>query len=233
MAEPPSLLGGVHVTVACALPAVADPIVGAPGTVVTAAIVVLVSTAGAPACKDALRGREVCVALGHDGGVPVGVTPSHGGTDVGDNNPALGHPTMAAVIAVPKIVMLAEVSNSNWAQLRAVPTAPDAVRVTVTVGVVSVAPAGIWVIPVETSRYGKVGFGPPKPVKLVGVAGGGGLTAKGTLLCAVHPAWPATVHSVMLSAALPDGGRLALVPPVQLIGPEASALTYVDPAGIS
>jgi hypothetical protein len=33
MADPPSLAGAVHVTVACALPAEAVPIVGAPGTV--------------------------------------------------------------------------------------------------------------------------------------------------------------------------------------------------------
>jgi hypothetical protein len=33
IAEPPSLAGAVNVTVACAFPAVADPIVGAPGTV--------------------------------------------------------------------------------------------------------------------------------------------------------------------------------------------------------
>ena len=33
MAEPPLLAGAVNVTVACALPAVAVPIVGAPGTV--------------------------------------------------------------------------------------------------------------------------------------------------------------------------------------------------------
>ena len=32
-AEPPLLAGGVKVTVACALPAVAVPIVGAPGSV--------------------------------------------------------------------------------------------------------------------------------------------------------------------------------------------------------
>ena len=36
MAEPPSLAGAVQVTVACASPAVAVPMVGAPGAVVTA-----------------------------------------------------------------------------------------------------------------------------------------------------------------------------------------------------
>ena len=33
MGEPPSLAGAVQVTVACAVPAVAVPMVGAPGTV--------------------------------------------------------------------------------------------------------------------------------------------------------------------------------------------------------
>jgi hypothetical protein len=33
MAEPPLLAGAVNVTVACALPAVALPMVGAPGTI--------------------------------------------------------------------------------------------------------------------------------------------------------------------------------------------------------
>ena len=67
------------------------------------------------------------------------------------------------MIAVPNSVTLAAVSNSNCDQLTMVPAAPEAVRVTVRLGSVSVAPAGICVDPVVTSRYGKVGFGPAKP----------------------------------------------------------------------
>jgi hypothetical protein len=106
-------------------------------------MVVLVITGGAPYWRDAGSGRAVTAA-------PV-------------YRPALGHPSTSAVIELPKIVMFAAVLNSNWLQLRAVPVAPDAVRLTVTVGVVNVAPAGICVGPVETSMYGNVGLGPAKP----------------------------------------------------------------------
>ena len=44
MAEPPSIAGAVNATEACAFPAVAVPIVGAPGTVEATAIVVKVSS---------------------------------------------------------------------------------------------------------------------------------------------------------------------------------------------
>ena len=141
MAEPPLLAGAVQVTVADALPAVAVPIVGAPGAVATAAMVVLVSTGGAPYRRDAVSGRVV--SSGHDGGDPLGVFPSHGGVVVVLYNPALGHPMIVAVMDVPKSVMFAPVLNSNWAHLRTVPAVPDAVKVTVMPGVVNVAPAGI------------------------------------------------------------------------------------------
>jgi hypothetical protein len=185
-----------------------------------APIVVVVKTAGAPGWSEALSGRVVCVAFGHVGGVPVAATPSHvGGVPVGANNATLGHPTIFAETGEPKSVILAEVSNSNWDQFKAVPTAPDAVSVTVTVGVVSVAPASIGVLPVETSRYGNVGFGPPKPEKTPPVV------LRAALLCAVHPVWPAAVHKVMTSGALPEAGAPVPVPPVQVSGPEAAVLT--------
>jgi hypothetical protein len=44
IAEPPLLAGAVNVTVACPFPAVAVPIVGAPGTVEVTAIVIKVSS---------------------------------------------------------------------------------------------------------------------------------------------------------------------------------------------
>jgi len=131
------------------------------------------------------------------------------------------------LMELPKSVMLAAVLNSNCAQSRTVPTAPDAVRLTVVVGVVSTAPAGICAEPVETNRYGNVGFGPAKPEKTPPVVDGG------ALFDASHPVTAALVQSMIVSGALPEGGRLGLVPPAQVMGPEADALTKVDPDGIS
>jgi hypothetical protein len=131
MAEPPSLAGAVHVTVACALPAVAVPMVGAPGAVAAPVMVVLVMTGGAPYWRDAGSGRVVTAA-------PVYA-------------PVLGHPSTGTVREMEPRVMFAAVLNSNWLQLMTVPVAPDAVRLTVTDGVVNVAPDGICVGPVEIS----------------------------------------------------------------------------------
>src|SRR6516225_4033467 len=88
MVEPPSLLGAVHVTVAWALPPVAVPMVGAPGAVLAAEIVVLVNTGGGPdsrplsnvpaavpVASTAFNGRKVMV--GHE--PPLTVSPLHGG----------------------------------------------------------------------------------------------------------------------------------------------------------
>jgi hypothetical protein len=59
------------------------------------------------------------------------------------------------------------------------------------------------------------------------------VTASGLFDAAVHPVCPAAVHSVMTMAALPDAGMPLVVPPDQLKSPEAVALSYVAPAGIS
>ncbi len=75
-----------------------------------------------------------------------------------------GYPATAALIMLDPTVMLAFVSNSLCVQLTVVPPAP-AVRVTVALGSVSVEPAGIFVAPVDTSRYGN-GVLPRKVVEV-------------------------------------------------------------------
>jgi hypothetical protein len=169
--------GAVQVTVALASPAVAVPMVGAPGTVAAAAIVVLVSTGGA-AYAGAVGDGDVATTTA-------------------------GYPRAVALSVVPSAVKLAVVSNSLWVQLRSVPPAPEAVRVVVTSGSVSVDPPEISVAPVDPSRYGN-DVVPRKPLYTPEVVDG---VVYGV---AVQPVCPATVQYVIVSgnvvaAPPPDG----------------------------
>ena len=117
MAEPPSEAGAVQVTVTEPLAlAVAVPMVGAPGAVDAAVMVVVASGTGLAGGM----GDDELVA--EDGR---GVDPS-------------GQPCTDSDAEFPSTVMFAVVSNSLISATNEVPTAPVALRVVVMVGNVTV-----------------------------------------------------------------------------------------------
>ena len=78
MAEPPLLAGALNVTVACALPAVAVPIVGAPGTVAGVTLLEAADAAPVPTPLVAVTVKVYAVPLVK----PVTVIDVHGAVQV-------------------------------------------------------------------------------------------------------------------------------------------------------
>ena len=115
-------------TVAEAFPAVAVPMVGAPGTVLAAVMVVV------------LRGTGVAAGMGDE------LVRSEAGSAV----VPVGQPCTVVEMLDPSSDTVAVESNSEISAGSAVPGAPEAVSTVLMVGKVTVAPAGMAVEPDDT-----------------------------------------------------------------------------------